>query len=66
MSFPFRSILVPVDFDESSKVALDLAKELVAIGDGSLHLLHVVAIVLAPGESASFVVTREEEVRAAL
>jgi len=66
VSFPFRSILVPVDFDDSSKVALDLAKELVAIGDASLHLLHVVAIVLAPGESASFVVTREEEVRAAL
>jgi nucleotide-binding universal stress UspA family protein/CBS domain-containing protein len=66
VSFPFRSILVPVDFDDNSKSALDLAQELSAIVDGSLHVLHVIAILLAPGESASFVATREEEVRAAL
>ena len=66
MAFPFKRILVPVDFDDNSKSALDLAQELAAIVDGSLHVLHVIAILLAPGESASFVATREEEVRAAI
>lgn len=66
MSFPFHSILVPVDFDDNSKAALDLAKELAAIGDATIHILHVIAILLAPGESASFVVTREEDIRIAL
>jgi universal stress protein A len=66
VSFPFRSILVPLDFDDSSKAALDLAKQLAAAGDATLHLLHVIAIVLAPGEAPSIVVTRAEEVKAAL
>ena len=66
MPFPFRSILVPVDFDDSSKAALDLAKQLVAAGDATLHLLHVIAIVLAPGEAPSIVATRVDEVKAAL
>ena len=66
MSFPFRSILVPVDFDDSSNAALNLAKELAAIGDASLHILHVIAIVLVPGESGAFVAAREEEIRVAL
>jgi universal stress protein A len=64
--FPFRSILVPVDFDDSSKAALDLAKQLAAAGDATLHLLHVIAIVLAPGEAPSIVATRVDEVKAAL
>jgi nucleotide-binding universal stress UspA family protein/CBS domain-containing protein len=66
VSFPFRSILIPVDFDDNSKAALELAKELAAIGDARLDILHVIAILLAPGDAASFVATREEEVRAAL
>ena len=66
VSFPFRSILVPLDFDNSSKAALELAKQLGAATDATLHLLHVIAIVLAPGEPATIVVTREDEVKAAL
>jgi len=66
VSFPFRSILVPVDFDNNSNAALSLAKELAVTGDARIDVLHVIAIVLAPGESASFVAAREEEVRAAL
>ncbi len=66
MSFPFRSILVPLDFDDSSKAALELAKQLAASADATLHLLHVIAIVLAPGEPATIVVAREDEVKAAL
>jgi universal stress protein A len=66
VSFPFRSILVPLDFDDSSKAALELAKQLAATADATLHLLHVIAIVLAPGEPATIFVAREDEVKAAL
>ncbi len=66
MSFPFRSILVPVDFDESARLALDLAKEIAASGDAIIHLMHVIAILLVPGEAANVVVVREDEVRGAL
>jgi nucleotide-binding universal stress UspA family protein len=66
VSFPFRSILIPVDFDDDSKATLDLARELAAVGDATLHLLHVVPIVLAPGEAGTAVVTRVDEVREAL
>lgn len=66
VSFPFRSILVPLDFDDSSKAALELAKQLAPTGDATLHLLHVIAIVLAPGEPATMFVAREDEVKAAL
>jgi nucleotide-binding universal stress UspA family protein/CBS domain-containing protein len=66
VSFPFRSILVPVDFDESAKTALDLAKEIAASGDATIHLMHVIAILLVPGEAANVVVMREDEVKAAL
>jgi nucleotide-binding universal stress UspA family protein len=66
VSFPFRSILVPLDFDDSSRAALELAKQLAATADATLHLLHVIAIVLAPGEPATIVVARQDEVKAAL
>lgn len=66
MSFPFRSILVPLDFDDSSKAALELAQQLAATADATLHLLHVIAIVLAPGEPATIFVAREDDVKAAL
>jgi nucleotide-binding universal stress UspA family protein/CBS domain-containing protein len=66
VSFPFRSILVPLDFDDSSKSALELAKQMAATAEATLHLLHVIAIVLAPGEPATLVVARDDEVKAAL
>jgi nucleotide-binding universal stress UspA family protein/CBS domain-containing protein len=66
VSFPFRSILLPVDFDDSSKPALDLARQIAGTSDATLHLLHVIAIVLAPGEPATLVVAREDEIKAAL
>jgi len=64
--FPFHSILVPVDFDENSRSALELAKQLAAAGDATLHLMHVIAILLTPGEAASIIITREDEVKTAL
>jgi nucleotide-binding universal stress UspA family protein/CBS domain-containing protein len=66
VSYPFRSILVPVDFDESAKSALDLARGLAATSDGTLILMHVVAILLAPGEAATVVIARKDEVIASL
>jgi universal stress protein A len=64
--FPFRSMLVPVDFDDSAKPALDWAKNLAASSDATIHLMHVIAILLVPGEAANVVVAREDEVKAAL
>jgi len=37
-----KTILVPVDFSETSTAALDYARELARMSGASLHLLHVV------------------------
>jgi nucleotide-binding universal stress UspA family protein/CBS domain-containing protein len=66
VSFPFHCILVPVDFDGSSASALDLAKQLAAAADATVHLMHVVAILLTPGEATSVIIARQDEVKAAL
>jgi universal stress protein A len=66
MSFPYHSILVPVDFDDSSKAVLEFARQLAVSDDATLHLLHVIAILLTPGEASAIVITREDEVREAL
>lgn len=66
MSFPFHSIVVPVDFDDSAPGALALARELAVAGDATIHVLHVIAILLAPGEGASAIAVHEDEVKAAL
>ncbi len=42
MAAPFRTILCPVYFDETSLVALQYARYLSQRGDGVVHLLHVV------------------------
>jgi universal stress protein A len=64
--FPFHCIVVPVDFDDSAGAALDLAKQLAAAADATIHLMHVVAILLTPGEATSIIVARQDEVKAAL
>jgi universal stress protein A len=66
VSFPFRSILLPIEFDDSAKAVLDLARQLAEANGATLHLLHVVTILLAPGEATSVVVTREDDVKAEL
>jgi nucleotide-binding universal stress UspA family protein/CBS domain-containing protein len=66
MSFPYHSILVPLDFDDSAKPVLEFARQLAVSDDAAIHLLHVIAILLAPGETSSIVLTREDEVKAAL
>jgi nucleotide-binding universal stress UspA family protein len=42
MDYLYRSILVPVQFDDASLAALALAKQIAADKGATLHLLHVV------------------------
>jgi nucleotide-binding universal stress UspA family protein len=44
MSFPFKRILCPVDFDDNSPCALNEAGALARSGNGQVCLLHVVRI----------------------
>lgn len=46
----FRKILCPVDFDENSMAALDLACKLAAQNDAPVCLMHVVPFPLAASE----------------
>lgn len=44
MAFPFKSILVPVDFDQSSLKALELAAKVARQNDGKVFVLHIVPV----------------------
>ena len=44
MAFPFKKILAPVDFDETSLNALELAGKLAQQNDGTVFVLHVVPV----------------------
>ena len=48
MSYPFRRILSPVDFDENSLAALDVAAQIARDNDGIVLLFHVVPMIVAP------------------
>ena len=48
MSFPFRRILSPVDFDDNSLAALEVAAQMARQDDGTVLLFHVVPMVVAP------------------
>jgi universal stress protein A len=61
MAFPYKTILCPLDFDENSLAALDHAAA-IARGIGSkLILLHVVPLVLLPGEMPPIAAMFEEQ-----
>ena len=49
MSYPFRKILCPVQFDDSEQVALVLAAQMAKDMDATVYLLHVVPIMPAIG-----------------
>jgi nucleotide-binding universal stress UspA family protein len=49
MSYPFKKILCPVQFDESEPVALDLASRMAKDIDATVYLLHVVLTLPAIG-----------------
>ena len=48
MSFPYRKILCPVDFDENSIAALETAAQLARHYDATVYVLHTVLLVIAP------------------
>ncbi|HYA35031.1 MAG TPA: CBS domain-containing protein [Candidatus Binataceae bacterium] len=48
MSFPYKNILCPVDFDDSSMAALHTAREIAHTHDGTVFLLHVVPMIIQP------------------
>lgn len=48
MAFPFRLILCPVDFDDSSMDALETAANVCRQNDGTLFVLHVVPLIVLP------------------
>jgi universal stress protein A len=62
MAFPFRKILCPVDFDDASMEALDIAANLCRQNDGTIFLLHVIPLILLPtGAPAYIELYREQE-----
>jgi nucleotide-binding universal stress UspA family protein len=48
MPFPYRRILCPIDFDENSLSALSTAAEIAREHDGTVHVLHVVPLIVQP------------------
>ena len=48
MSFPFRRILSPVDFDDNSLAALEVSAQVARQNDGTVLLFHVVPMMIAP------------------
>jgi nucleotide-binding universal stress UspA family protein len=50
MPYPFRVILVPMQFDDPAQVALGVAKRIGKDLGATVHLLHVVPILPAIGE----------------
>ncbi len=46
MAFPFKQILAPVDFDESSLKGLELAAKLARLNDSTVFILHIVPVVM--------------------
>jgi len=48
MSYPFRRILTPIDFDDNSLAALDVAAQIARDNDGLVLLAHVVPMIVAP------------------
>jgi nucleotide-binding universal stress UspA family protein len=41
----FRAILLPIDLTDRHRRALDIAVRLARLGDGRVHLLHVIELI---------------------
>ena len=48
MSFPFKRILSPVDFEDNSLAAMEVAAQIARQNDGIVLLFHVVPMMIAP------------------
>lgn len=65
MSYPFKKILCPVQFDDSEQVSLDLAAHLAKDMDATVYLLHIVPILAvdAPDITVSANTQAEDDAR---
>lgn len=54
MAYPFRSILCPIQFDPNMTQTLRLAAKIAKDHDGTLHLVHVVTLMVTLGEEAAY------------
>lgn len=55
MDYPFKKILCPVDFDENSIAALDTAADMARRSGALLEVLHVVPMIIQPGETPVYI-----------
>lgn len=62
MAFPFKSILVPVDFDPSSLKALELAAKVARQNNGKVFVLHIVPVDINVSDMPQYaeLITRQE------
>ena len=61
MAFPFRNILCPVDFDENSMQALELAADIARRNDGTVFVLHIVTMIVPPVGMPAYVQLYESQ-----
>ncbi len=62
MSFPFKKILCPIDFDYSAAALLGMAGKLAAANDGTVYVLHVVPMIFPPAGMPTYVdIFRDQE-----
>ena len=55
MAFPYRRILAPVEFDETAHAVLDAAMRIATENSGTVFLMHVVPLVVAPTGMPNYV-----------
>lgn len=55
MAFPYRQILCPIDFDENSLRAVEVAAEFARQNDGTVLLFHVVPVIIPPTGMPAYV-----------
>ncbi len=48
MTFPYRRILCPIDFDDNSLAALEVAAKMARQHDGTVYAIHIVPMILPP------------------
>jgi nucleotide-binding universal stress UspA family protein/predicted transcriptional regulator len=55
MAFPYKRILNPIDFDENSIRAVEVAADFARANDGTVFLFHVVPMILPPAGMPTYV-----------
>lgn len=48
MTFPYRRILCPIDFDDNSLAALEVAAKMARQHDGTVYAMHIIPMILPP------------------